>query len=135
MQIPGRFALVAALLLGAASAEQTWAKDICTTDGSNTFVFKKAKHLRPGDVVPLIGRYEVGGQTAAFDGSAAMSADGTVAAGIFVHSLAESDSNFTLEWTTDPTLAGSAKFDHDGDHQSDGTLALQPVDCALLPIP
>jgi len=64
-----------------------------------------------------------------------MRPDGSVIAGIFVHSLADSTNNFTLEWTTDTTLAGTAKFDSNGDHQSDGTLDLRSVDCRSLSLP
>ena len=130
-----RFALLALVLVGTACATNTWAKDICTTDGSNAFVFKSVKNLRPGGVIPLLGTFRAANRTVNFDGSAAMRPDGSIIAGIFVHSLADNTNNFTLEWTTDATLAGTAKFDGNGDHQSDGTLELRSVDCKSLSIP
>lgn len=128
--------LVATFVLGAALATDAAARDVCTTDRSNTFVFKRMKHLRPGDAVPLIGRYQRGALIAVpFDGTAVMRADGSVTAGIFVHDLVSETNNFTLEWTTDATLAGIAKFDRDGDMRSDGTLDLRSVDCGTLLVP
>src|SRR5262249_41524088 len=83
----------------------------------------------------LLGTFRAATRVVNFDGSAAMRPDGSVIAGIFVHSLADSTNNFTLEWTTDTTLAGTAKFDSTGDHQSDGTLDLRSVDCRSLSLP
>jgi len=134
-QTPGlarRAAVVGFALLAVVHATDSWAKDVCVSDGSNTFIFKKVKTLRPGNAVPLVGIYQALGRATTFDGSAVMRADGSIAAGIFVHTLADDTGNFTMEWITDPSLAGVAKFDHNGDHESDGTLDLRVVDCSRI---
>jgi hypothetical protein len=93
------------------------------------------KTLRPGATVALTGYYTQSGMPSPFDGAATMRADGSVMAGVFVHALATGANNFTVEWTTDPTLAGAAKYDADGDFQADGTLTLTTIDCASVPAP
>ena len=53
-----------------------------------------------------------------------------------MHALAEGGSNnYTLEWTTDMTFAGSVKFDNDGDFLSNGAVMYHPIDCKSVPLP
>ena len=73
--------------------------------------------------------------TAPVDGSAVMKADGTVLAGLFVHALAEGNNNYTLEWKTDVTFAGSIKYDNDGDFSSNGGMLFNAIDCKTVPLP
>jgi hypothetical protein len=126
------------LVLGLGSA--AWARDVCLEfSGDNFLVLRKVKTLHPGGSVPLNGflydKTFPNPSVAPVEGSAVMKADGTVLVGLFVHNLAESSNNYTLEWTTDMTFAGSVKFDNDGDFLSNGAVMYHPIDCKSVPLP
>ena len=116
-----------------------WARDVCLEfSGVNFLVLHKVKTLHPGGSVPLNGfLYDksLPPSVAPVDGSAVMKADGTVLVGLFVHNLAESSSNYTLEWTTDMTFAGSVNVDNDGDFLSNDAVQYNPIDCKSVPLP
>lgn len=116
--------------------------DVCvaapTGGGSfNMFVFRDVEPLNPGRAVTLRGLYFATSvrKIAPLHGSAAMASDGTVRLGFFVHSTAESTNDFTVAGITDATFAGTVSFDNDGDFVPNGTLAMEPVDCATVTIP
>jgi hypothetical protein len=134
----GLFAAVNGVRVAAA----TKSKDVClaapTGGGSfNTFVLKEVDALAPGSVVALRGFYfeTVVQQLAALDGSAVMGSDGRIRIGLFVHSSAQGNNDFTVSGVTDATYAGTVNFDNDGDYKTNGTLAMQRVDCSTIVIP
>ena len=114
------------------------AKNLCLSDGANSFVFESPKKLKPGKSIALRGIYVLDGVLSSpFDGSAIMRSDKSVAIGLFVHNVVNGSNNFTLEWVTSTTLAGEAGYDADGDFRTtdDGTLSLSVVDCKTVTIP
>jgi hypothetical protein len=129
--------LLLSLVLLTVATAPVWARDLCIGDGSSTFVFRKVKTLRPGGAIALTGLYFNGFTTVPVEGGATMRSDGTVAAGVFVHSadggLAR---NSTLEWVTNSTLAGTVPYDNDGDFLADdGVLNLSVIDCKMIVLP
>jgi hypothetical protein len=119
-------------------ASAAWARDVCLVNsGTDYIVLRKVKSLHPGVSVPLNGyRYYAATGAQPVDGSAMMKSDGTVLAGLFVHGLTGgTNNNFTLEWTTDTTLAGWMNFDANGDFQSDGAIYYDAIDCKSVPLP
>jgi hypothetical protein len=135
------FGLIAAMNgIGIAGAAK--AKDVCLVaptggGGFNTFVMKEVDALVPGAVVALRGLYFATGPQllAPLHGSAVMGADGQIRIGFFVHSSAQSTNDFTVSGITDASYAGSVNFDSDGDFKTNGTLAMQRIDCSTITIP
>jgi hypothetical protein len=102
----------------------------------NTFVFRQVEALNPGGAITVRGIYFTGSsRPAPFHGSAIMGADGKVRLGIFVHASAERTNDFSLSGVTDAEFAGIVNFDSDGDFVSNGTLALELVNCDTITIP
>ena len=128
--------ILCSALLVSGLASTTWARDVCLEHPFGQYiVLRKVKSLHPGGSVPLTGfYYYVGGGPAAAEGSAMMKGDGTVVAGLFVHAL-QNNNNFTFEWTTDTTFAGSLTYDFDGDFKEDGANQYNAVDCTTLTLP
>ena len=100
--------------------------------------------LSPGRSMALHGFYFTYAlKGVPFEGSAAMSADGTIRIGLFVHSSAGFDpgstqpfrNDFTLSGVTDASFAGTLTFDSDGDFLANGILPMVATDCATLTIP
>jgi hypothetical protein len=124
-----------------ASAGAVRTRDICiaspTGGGSfNTFVFRDVEPLSRGRAVTLKGLFFTGAQKVEpVSGSAAMTSDGTIVLGAFVHSTAQSINDFTVAGITDANFVGILNYDNDGDFKPNGTLAMEPRDCATLAIP
>jgi hypothetical protein len=137
------FAVIVALNGGVADAARTTrTRDVCiaspTGGGSfNTLVFRDVDPLAQGGAVSLRGFYFVTGsqKLAPVHGSAVMGSDGRVRIGVFVHSTAESVNDFTVSGIADADFVGTLNFDNDGDFVTNGTLAMQTVDCATLVLP
>jgi hypothetical protein len=130
--------IVLAAFIAVVGAHAAHANDLCLSaaPAPDRFIIKKAKKLKANSAVALNGIWFAGMSSAPFNGSAIMKADGTtVRAGIFVHSLAVDPVNFTVEWTTDATFAGTANYDANGDFMADATLTLAAVDCSTLTAP
>ena len=138
--------LLAVPAMASAAARRSETVSLClaapTGGGSfNTFIFQDVPPLAPAKVIPLHGMYFSGARNPSpLSGSALMTSDGTVRIGMFVHSSATTSStfvanDFTLSATTDATFAGTYQFDNDGDYRPNGTLAIEPVDCATIVIP
>lgn len=139
-------ALLAVPAMASAAARRGESVSLClaapTGGGSfNTFIFQDVPPLAASKVIPLHGMYFSGGRNPSpLSGSALMTSDGTVRIGVFVHSSATTSStfvanDFTLSATTDATFAGTYQYDNDGDYRPNGTLAIEPVDCATIVIP
>jgi hypothetical protein len=91
--LPVILGLVCAVLGSAAAAP----KDLCVTDGPNTFVFQRVEQLKTGRAISVQGIWRAGTRVIPFHGPAVMASDGTVRLGLFVHSTADGGSNdFTL---------------------------------------
>ena len=130
--LPVILGLVFAVLGSAAAAP----KDLCVTDGPNTFVFRRVEQLKPGGAISVQGIWRANTRVLPFHGGAVMASDGTVRLGLFVHSTADGGSNdFTLSGETDTLFAGPLSFDNDGDFKPNDTLTLESVDCATVTIP
>jgi len=131
---------LAALVLAAPMAipRAAEAKDLCVADGYGaTYIFKKAKSLKkPGGASPLHGFYIASGGTPAYavSGSAVVRGNGSVHAAIFIHTMAQSN-NFTAEWVSDLTLAGSGSYDSTGDYNPNGPIVFTAVDCKTVIVP
>lgn len=135
--LPVILGLVLAVPGSAAAALRSATRDLCVTDGPNTFVFRKVQRLEPGGAISVQGIWRSSGTRALpFHGGAIMASDGTVRLGLFVHSTADGGTNdFTLSGETDTLFAGILSFDNDGDFVPNGSLTLQSVDCATIAIP
>ena len=140
--LPVVLGLVAVMSLPGGGAQAAKARDVCiaspTGGGSfNAFVLRNVEPLNAAGAISLHGVYFVTAsrRLAAVHGTAAMAADGTVRVGMFVHSTAESTNDFTVAGVTDANLVGTLSYDNDGDFVPNGTLAMQPVDCATISIP
>jgi hypothetical protein len=111
------------------------AKDVCVQDTGTFMIFKKVKKLKAGGAIALHGLFIQGTSAFPFDGSAMMKSDGTtVLVGAFVHSMSLAN-NFTLEWVTDTTFAGSASYDNDGDYFPNASFNFVTVDCTTVTVP
>jgi hypothetical protein len=131
-----------AAMSGINVAATTKPKDVCLVaptggGGFNTFVLKEVDALVPGAVIALRGFYFATGQQliAPLHGSAVMGSDGQIRIGVFVHSSAQGTNDFTVSGVTDATYTGTVNFDNDGDYKTNGTLAMQRVDCSTVVIP
>lgn len=129
--------LLLSLVLLTVAAAPVRARDLCIGDGNSTFVFRKVQKLKPGGAIALTGLYFNGFTTVPVVGGATMRSNGSVTAGVFVHSadggLAR---NSTLEWVTTSTLAGTVPYDNDGDFLADdGVLNLSVIDCKTIVLP
>jgi hypothetical protein len=105
--------------------------------GFNTLVLREVDALVPGAAVALRALYFTTGlqRIAPLHSSAVMGSDGRIRIGFLVHSTAESTNGFTVSGVTDANYDGTVSFDNDGDFVSNGTLAMQRVDCAAVVIP
>lgn len=73
-------------------AADAFGEDICLTDGSNQYVFKAPKPLKPAGAIALTGIYIQGCLVAPFDGAATLNTAGTTAHfGIFIHALSSTN--------------------------------------------
>jgi hypothetical protein len=128
--------------IGTSAAAET-KRDRCVVDRSspgapplNRFVFRELDDLRPGGAITVRGIYFTGAnKPAPFHGSAIMASDGSVRLGLFVHSSAEQQNDFTISGVTDADFAGTVKFDNDGDFVANGTLNLELVNCSTITVP
>ena len=131
--------IVCSALLVSGLGSAAWAPDVCLVNSGNDFiVLRKVKTLHPGGSVPLNGFHyykSLSPSPAPVDGTAVMTADGTVLAGLFVHGIARGSINYSLEWKTDMTFAGVINGDSDGDFKSDGAIVYVPIDCKTVPLP
>lgn len=132
---PSRWA--AAAFGVAALAGQAAAKDICLTDGSSHYVFKKVKTLHPGAAVPLTGYvvFKNGFDTYPLTGTAMMKQDGTVVAGVTALELGGPGTSTILLWYGDTSLAGSGYYDKSPFSGVDGGVDLTSVDCSTIVVP
>ena len=127
--------------IGTTAAAET-KRDRCVVDRSspgapplNRFVFRELDDLKPGGAITVRGIYFTGNKPAPFHGSAIMASDGSVRLGLFVHSSAEQQNDFTISGVTDADFAGTVKFDNDGDFVANGTLNLELVNCSTITVP
>jgi len=141
-------ALLIAIPSLAAAAQRRGPADLCLTtppgDAFNALLFQDVPAgLAPGRSIAVHGLYFTHAlKGIPFDGSAAMSTDGTIRIGLFVHASAGADStstvfrnDFTLSGPTDASFAGTVSYDNDGDYLPNGTINLVAVDCGSLTIP
>jgi hypothetical protein len=130
-------ALLAAPTLSAAAPRRT-PNDVCVAlPGIFEFAYQDVETLMPGRTIPLHGIF-VGpqGLVAPFNGSAAMTFDGSVRLGIQVYGgLSGGVLDFTMRGVTDTSLAGSFVVEFDGDSDPDGSMPLQSVGCSTIAIP
>ena len=119
----------------------TKSRDVCIvnltgTSPSNTFVFKDVKPLAAGGAIAVQGLFfTTARKVAPFHGSAVMASDGSVRLGLVVHSSADSTNDFTIAGITSVDFVGTVKFDSDGDFVPNGTLTMEPADCATVVVP
>jgi hypothetical protein len=101
-----------------------------------TFVIQDVPKLGPGESVNVHGVVFTGLlKLAPFHGAVAKSLGGPILVGLFVHSTAQSNNDFTVSGVLDENFAGTLKFDSDGDFTPNGILVVQEVDCATIVIP
>ena len=116
-------------------------KDLCivapTGGGSfNTFVLQDVPNLSQGKSFLVHGLFFTGARKSEpVHGTLAISPDGPVLVGLFVHSTAQSTNDFTVSGVLDGNFAGTLNFDNDGDFKPNGTLTMQEVDCATIDVP
>ena len=135
-------AVVIAIAAAAHAGPAPRQKDVCIINPNNsggalnTFVLRDVKPLTAGGAIPLQGLFFTSARKVApVHGSAAMAADGSVRIGLVVHSSAASTNDFTVSGITAADFSGTLNFDSNGDFAPDGTLAMEPADCAAIVIP
>src|SRR5262245_10894522 len=132
-------ASLALVLPSAAAAAPN--KDVCivspTGGGSfNTFVLQDVPNLGGGKSFLVHGIFFTGARKAEpVHGTLAVSPDGPILVGMFVHSTAQSLNDFTVSGVLDGNFEGTLNYDNDGDFKPNGTLTMTQVDCGTLDLP
>lgn len=127
----------ATFLLATALAGHAAAKDVCLTDGSSHYVFKKVKALKPGGAVPLTGYIVFKNNFDVFplEGTAMMKSDGTVVAAIACLELGGPGYSTIIKWNADTTFAGDGLYDVAPFDSADGGTTFTTVDCHTVTVP